>query len=81
MMTKIAERYAGVEHVVWAQEEPQNRGGWAFMSQRLRHIFPGYAIQFAGREAAASPAPGSLRQHQLEQEQVVRDALGLTGKH
>ena len=79
-MAEIAARYGKAKVVVWAQEEPQNRGGWSFVSQRLRYIFPQHEVQFAGREAAASPAPGSLRQHQIEQEQVVRDALGLNVK-
>lgn len=80
LMKQIAEKYAGVEDVVWAQEEPQNRGGWSFVALRFRHYFPKHEIRYAGREAAASPAPGSLRRHQIEQEQVVRDALGLTAK-
>jgi 2-oxoglutarate dehydrogenase E1 component len=75
----IAQRYGEVEEVVWAQEEPQNRGGWAFVALRLRKFFPRHEIRYAGRDASASPAVGSLRRHQIEQEQVVRDALGLTG--
>jgi 2-oxoglutarate dehydrogenase E1 component len=73
----VASKYAGVREVVWAQEEPQNRGGWAFVALRLGGLFPGHELRYAGREAAASPAPGSLRRHQAEQEQLVRDALGI----
>ncbi len=76
-MVEVVARYEGADTVVWVQEEPQNRGGWAFISQRLRHLFPGHQVQYAGRETAASPAPGSLQLHRIEQEQLVRDALGL----
>ncbi len=71
----VAARYRGAGQVIWAQEEPQNRGGWTFMAPRLQQLFPGRTIRFAGREAAASPAPGSLRMHLMEQEQVVMSAL------
>jgi multifunctional 2-oxoglutarate metabolism enzyme len=34
-------------------------------------------VRYAGRPASASPATGSLRIHQREQDQVIRAALGL----
>jgi 2-oxoglutarate dehydrogenase E1 component len=76
-MAEIAQKYRGVPEVVWAQEESRNRGGWSFMEPRLRRLFPGYEIQYRGRRASASPAVGSHRAHQREQDQVVRAALGL----
>ena len=33
---------------------------------------------YAGREAAASPATGTLGRHKREQAQLVTDALGLS---
>jgi 2-oxoglutarate dehydrogenase E1 component len=77
----IAQKYAPIETLVWAQEEPQNRGGWCFVSQRVSLNFPQHQLQYAGRPASASPATGSLRKHQIEQEQVVREALGQTTSH
>jgi 2-oxoglutarate dehydrogenase complex dehydrogenase (E1) component-like enzyme len=35
-------------------------------------------VKYAGREAAASPAPGSSALFQLEQEQLLASALGIT---
>jgi 2-oxoglutarate dehydrogenase E1 component len=81
MLREVADRYREVTEVVWAQEEPQNRGGWSFVSQRLQRVFPNHPLRYAGREASASPAPGSLRVHLLEQEQLVRDAFGQGGPH
>jgi len=75
MMENLARRYDGVEEVVWAQEEPANRGGWTFMFPRLYELFGRRVIRYAGREASASPAVGSLRIHRREQAELVSRAL------
>jgi 2-oxoglutarate dehydrogenase complex dehydrogenase (E1) component-like enzyme len=74
-MSRVAERYGGAKEIVWAQEETQNRGGWAFMAPRLAELFPGKPLRYAGRRASASPAVGSLHVHIQEQEELVRAAL------
>ena len=71
----------GLTDVVWAQEEPKNQGYWSFVEP-----FVGGALalaggtvtrpRYAGRAAAASPATGLMRRHQLEQAALVADALG-----
>jgi 2-oxoglutarate dehydrogenase E1 component len=61
------------------QEESQNMGGWTFMEQRLRML--GYAVEYVGRDASASPATGSLKVHQREQKEVVEAALRLPLPH
>jgi 2-oxoglutarate dehydrogenase E1 component len=60
--------------LVWCQEEPQNMGAWTFIEPRLRKMF-GRDITYAGRDASASPAVGSLARHKREQACVVRDAF------
>src|SRR2546423_1367009 len=62
--------------IVWCQEEPENMGAWTFMEPRLRKLF-GREIAYAGRDASASPAVGSLVRHKREQACVVRDAFNL----
>jgi 2-oxoglutarate dehydrogenase E1 component len=74
-MDTIQSRYRDIEQVIWAQEEPQNRGGWTFMFPRLLDRFPNIPVRYAGREASASPATGSLRIHKEEQEEIVKHAL------
>jgi 2-oxoglutarate dehydrogenase E1 component len=75
-MRKIVERYQKAPEVIWAQEEPQNRGAWSFIRPRLEmHFFDGRPIRYVGRRASASPATGSLRIHRVEQEKLVHDAL------
>jgi 2-oxoglutarate dehydrogenase E1 component len=75
-LLQIVQRYTKVQEVVWAQEEPQNRGGWGFMQGRLQPFFPDLAVRYVGRPASPSPATGSLRVHKREQEQLVQHALG-----
>jgi 2-oxoglutarate dehydrogenase E1 component len=62
--------------LVWCQEEPQNMGAWTFMEPRLRKLF-GREIAYAGRDASASPAVGSLVLHKREQAALVRDAFSV----
>jgi 2-oxoglutarate dehydrogenase E1 component len=62
--------------VVWCQEEPENMGAWTFLEPRLRKLF-GREIAYAGRDASASPAVGSLARHKREQACVVRDAFSV----
>jgi 2-oxoglutarate dehydrogenase E1 component len=73
----ILDRYEGAESVVWAQEEPRNRGGWTFVSQpeRLPALLGGRPLGYVGRRASASPATGSLRVHKEEQAALVNEAL------
>ena len=77
--TKLFERvvapYRGAADIVWAQEETQNRGGWAFMMPRLAELFPNQPVRYVGREASASPATGSTAIHREQQAELVREAL------
>src|SRR5436190_3862630 len=62
--------------IVWCQEEPENMGAWSFIEPRLRKLFA-REIAYAGRDASASPAVGSLARHKREHACVVRDAFSV----
>jgi 2-oxoglutarate dehydrogenase E1 component len=63
--------------VVWAQEEPANMGAADFMDRHLAPLLPrGTRLQLVARPASASPAAGSRTRHELEQAELVREALG-----
>jgi 2-oxoglutarate dehydrogenase E1 component len=64
----------GVE-LVWAQEEPANMGAWDYVAGHLSPLLP-RPLELVARGASASPAVGSANRHKLEQEQLVREALG-----
>jgi 2-oxoglutarate dehydrogenase E1 component len=74
-MLRVVQRYAHLREVVWAQEEPQNRGAWSHMAPILRTFFPDLPLRYAGRPPSASPATGSLRVHKLTQERLVQQAI------
>jgi 2-oxoglutarate dehydrogenase E1 component len=61
---------------VWCQEEPQNMGAWSFIEPRLRTTFC-REIAYAGRNASASPAVGSLARHKREQAALIADAFSI----
>ena len=60
--------------VVWVQEEPRNMGAWTFVLQRFHDL--GRPLRYAGRTESSSPATGSHRRHQAEQQRLVDLAFG-----
>jgi 2-oxoglutarate dehydrogenase E1 component len=73
LLQQVLGRYRRAKEWVWAQEESQNMGGWTFIEPRLRAL--GFAAEYVGRDASASPATGSLKVHLREQKEIVEAAL------
>ena len=71
----ILGKYRKASEIVWCQEEPQNRGAWTFVQPRLRELFPDRLLDYVGRDASASPAAGSKKVSDAEEEQLVAEAL------
>ncbi|MGB7922378.1 MAG: multifunctional oxoglutarate decarboxylase/oxoglutarate dehydrogenase thiamine pyrophosphate-binding subunit/dihydrolipoyllysine-residue succinyltransferase subunit, partial [Pyrinomonadaceae bacterium] len=68
--------YPNATQLVWAQEEPQNMGGWNFVQQRLTNLMPRCERPYyVGRAPSASPATGSYTIHEMEQRRLVDQAL------
>ena len=74
-LAEIAKTY-GKAKLVWCQEESQNNGGWSFIAPQLEEIF-GRKAAYAGRDASASPAVGSLAIHKRELAAFLKDAFTL----
>ncbi|MDP6701306.1 MAG: hypothetical protein QGH25_16775, partial [Candidatus Latescibacteria bacterium] len=71
-------RYPAVEQVYWVQEESQNMGAWHFARPYLDELLPANCdLGYVGRDEAASPATGSGKVHQSEQQEIVDQALDL----
>jgi len=66
-------RYPSKAEVVWVQEEPRNMGGWLFVLQRF--VDMDRQVRYVGRAESASPATGSYRRHQAEQEHFLGQAF------
>jgi 2-oxoglutarate dehydrogenase E1 component len=72
-------RYSKAD-IVWCQEEPYNQGGWFFVDRRIEDVLSEIKHKthrplYAGRDAAAAPATGSLKRHNQEQAKLINDAL------
>jgi len=77
-LREMLARYPNAKDLVWAQEEPQNMGGWTFIHERLENLMQSCERpKFVGRSASASPATGSYSIHQKEQAQIVTEALSI----
>jgi 2-oxoglutarate dehydrogenase E1 component len=68
--------------VIWVQEEPENMGALYFVMPRLKRLARDRQVLSIKRSAAASPATGSAKAHEMEQKTVIEMALsgGLTSK-
>jgi 2-oxoglutarate dehydrogenase E1 component len=76
-LEELIAQYSNLEQIAWIQEEPRNMGAWAFIEPRLRELLPdGCKLAGHSRLAAASPATGSFRTHQAEEQALVERALG-----
>lgn len=71
----VLSTYGAPNELVWVQEEPRNRGGWTFMREQLARCLPDVRLRYVGRPAAASPATGSHKRHQHEQQAIVENAF------
>jgi 2-oxoglutarate dehydrogenase E1 component len=64
--------FTNAHELVWIQEEPANMGAHSFVKSRLRRLLAEkLPVRSIKRQAAASPATGSAKAHQLEQHTLL----------
>jgi 2-oxoglutarate dehydrogenase E1 component len=64
--------FKNAHELVWVQEEPANMGAHSFVKPRLRRLVgERLPVRSIKRQAAASPATGSAKAHQMEQHTLV----------
>ena len=68
--------FPNVKDVVWLQEEPMNRGAWDYVRTALSSVVRD-RVRYVGRPRSPSPASGSNWLHRMQQDALLRDALGL----
>jgi 2-oxoglutarate dehydrogenase E1 component len=68
-------RYPNVTEVVWAQEEPQNMGPLPVVMPRLASVVGDRAVRAVARRESGSPASGSVKVHDVEQSQLLDQAV------
>ncbi|HEY5012570.1 MAG TPA: 2-oxoglutarate dehydrogenase E1 component, partial [Acidimicrobiia bacterium] len=75
--TAIAARFPAVREIVWVQEEPENMGARLFAMPLLHGLAgPGVEVTWVARRASASPATGSSKVHDAEQQKLLDAAFG-----
>ncbi len=72
----ILDAYPNARDIRWVQEEPENMGAWHFILSRLSgRLDERFTLHHITRTESASPAAGSTRMHEFEQEQIVARAF------
>jgi 2-oxoglutarate dehydrogenase E1 component len=72
----VLDKYKGATEFIWAQEEPENMGAWAFvMRMFMKHSETrNIILNYIGRSENASPATGFSKNH-AEQQQSILDKV------
>ncbi|MFE5595423.1 multifunctional oxoglutarate decarboxylase/oxoglutarate dehydrogenase thiamine pyrophosphate-binding subunit/dihydrolipoyllysine-residue succinyltransferase subunit [Streptomyces sp. NPDC056549] len=77
-------KYPNAAKYIWAQEEPANQGAWPFIALNLidhldlavgADIPAGERLRRISRPHSSSPAVGSAKRHQAEQQQLVNEVF------
>jgi 2-oxoglutarate dehydrogenase E1 component len=74
-VTKTLAQYPNAKKFVWVQEEPRNKGAYRFAQAQLKELC-GIDVGYIGRPDSASPAVGSAKQHAIEQDKILTEAIG-----
>jgi len=72
-LREISARHPGIR-LIWCQEESQNMGAWSWICNQIADVFEKIPL-YAGRDASASPAVGSLAIHKRELAGLPEDAF------
>ncbi|MFE4943111.1 multifunctional oxoglutarate decarboxylase/oxoglutarate dehydrogenase thiamine pyrophosphate-binding subunit/dihydrolipoyllysine-residue succinyltransferase subunit [Streptomyces sp. NPDC056641] len=77
-------KFPNAEKYLWAQEEPANQGAWPFIALNLidhldlavgADVPHGERLRRISRPRSSSPAVGSAKRHQAEQQQLVNEVF------
>ena len=63
--------HPGAREVLWVQEEPANMGAHSYVMPRLRRLARPTPVRSIKRSSAASPATGSAKAHEMEQQTLL----------
>jgi 2-oxoglutarate dehydrogenase E1 component len=67
----IVDKYSKARRWVWVQEEPANMGAWTYMQEHFKEV----DLKLISRPASGSPATGSSKFHQLQQQKILEKAF------
>ncbi|WP_019901078.1 multifunctional oxoglutarate decarboxylase/oxoglutarate dehydrogenase thiamine pyrophosphate-binding subunit/dihydrolipoyllysine-residue succinyltransferase subunit [Salinispora arenicola] len=67
--------YPNAVDFAWTQEEPSNQGAWSFVALNMLEHLDGVRLRRISRPAAAAPAVGSAKMHDVELSALIEAAL------
>jgi len=67
----IFDKYDSAERYIWVQEEPENMGAWSYLCRK----FTMKDLSLVARRNSSSPATGFHKQHEQEQQSIIRRAF------
>jgi 2-oxoglutarate dehydrogenase E1 component len=70
------DQHPNAHEIVWVQEEPANMGAFTYVMPELRRMAGDRTVLSVKRKANASPATGSAKAHQIEENTLIDVALG-----
>lgn len=70
-LMSIVDKYKNAERWLWVQEESTNMGAWSFMHEHFKAV----NLKVIARPASGSPATGSSKFHQIQQEKILDKAF------
>ena len=77
-LAKLTAQYPNAE-LVWVQNEPENQGAWPFMALNLPQALAQHGeerpLRVIARPASASPATGSAKVHEVEQQALTGEVF------
>jgi 2-oxoglutarate dehydrogenase E1 component/2-oxoglutarate decarboxylase len=72
----LLDRYPDAKQVWWVQPEPANMGAWNYIHIRLHKVLRDRAkLKHVARAPSASPASGSSKVHDVEQQRLIAAAF------
>jgi 2-oxoglutarate dehydrogenase E1 component len=74
LLKTTVSKYAKAKSIVWCQEESENMGAWTYIAPQLESLL-GVKPIYAGRDASASPAVGTMALHKSELETFLHEAF------
>ncbi len=79
-LKQVLANYPHAQEVTWVQEEPGNMGAWSYIAPHLTALLgPQTELHSIARPDRASPAAGFWDLYMAEQEEIMRQAFGITG--
>ena len=79
MMINILKQHKDAKSFTWAQEEPKNMGAWSFirdyLDECISNVYDMQHVKYVGRNASATTATGFEKDHNYEQEKLIKESF------